>query len=118
MVVPVHRAKDLAAILSGMNAWAAHMHGKQIDFSTVDYRVPVCLVVGGEDHGVSAPVLAACKGTIWIPMAGAWDCLNVAASTAVLLAEVSRQRRTGPGASPVTAASEASPVPRGSGPAC
>ncbi|HVO30416.1 MAG TPA: RNA methyltransferase [bacterium] len=93
LVVPVHHVRDLAATIAPMNAWAAHMHGEKRDFLDVDYTQPVCLVVGGEADGVSDRVLAVCRGTIWIPMASSWDCLNVAASTAVLLAEVARQRR-------------------------
>lgn len=93
LVVPVHRSDDLAATLAPMNAWAAHIHGDKRDFLDVDYRKPVCLVLGGEAEGVSERVLAACRGILYVPMAAAWDCLNVAACTAVLLAEVARQRR-------------------------
>lgn len=93
LVLPVHPVPDLALAVSAMNAWAAHIHGERVDFRDVDYRSPVCLVVGSEATGVRDEVIAACRGTVYIPMAPEWDCLNVAASTAVLLAEVQRQRR-------------------------
>lgn len=93
LVVPTHPVDDLAAALRDRNAFAAHIHGERVDFLDVDYTAPVTLVVGAEDDGVSAEVLAACRGTIYIPMAASWDCLNVAASTAVLLGEAVRQRR-------------------------
>jgi len=92
--VPVHPVPDLAESLRPLNAWAAHIHGGRRDYREVDYRGPVCLVIGGEDKGVTDRVLAACKGVIYIPMADGWDCLNAASSAAVLLAEVARQRRS------------------------
>jgi len=94
LVVPLHSSTDLAATLAGMNAWAAHIHGEKRNYVEVDGRGPICLVLGSEPRGVSDPVLKACKGVLYIPMAADWDCLNVAASAAVLLSEVRRQRST------------------------
>ncbi len=91
--VPVHFAGDLAAALRPLNAYAAHIHGERRDYRDVDYAEDCCLVLGGEAHGVSPETLGACRGSIYIPMEGGWDCLNVASSAAVLLAEVRRQRR-------------------------
>jgi TrmH family RNA methyltransferase len=90
--VPVHPVPVLADALRPLNAWAAHIHGGRRDYREVDYRGPVCIVIGGEDKGVTEPVLQACKGVIYIPMAPGWDCLNAGTSAAVLLAEVARQR--------------------------
>ncbi len=90
--VPVHEVPDLAAAIRDRNAWAAHIHGSKVDYRDVDFRGPCCIVLGGEDKGVSDAVLEACRGVIYIPMADGWDCLNVAGSAAVLLAEVRRQR--------------------------
>ena len=92
LVVPVHTVPDLAAAVAPLNAYAAHIHGEKRDFRSIDARQPVCLVLGSEPLGVTDPVLKACKGVIYIPMASEWDCLNVAASAAVLISEVRRQR--------------------------
>lgn len=92
LVVPVHEVPDLAAFVRGKNAWAAHIHGNRRDYRAVDYREPVTLVLGSEATGVTDAVLTACRGAVYIPMASDWDCLNVAASAAVLLSEVRRQR--------------------------
>lgn len=91
--VPVHFVDDLAATVRPLHAWAAHIHGNRRTYTDVDFRGECCLVLGGEDKGPTDAVLAACKGSIYIPMAEEWDCLNVASSAAVLLAEVTRQRR-------------------------
>jgi tRNA (guanosine-2'-O-)-methyltransferase len=88
----VHTSVDLAVTVSSLNAYAAHIHGDKQDFRSVDYSKEVCLVLGSEPTGVTDEVLRACKGVIYIPMSSGWDCLNVAASAAVLLSEVRRQR--------------------------
>jgi tRNA G18 (ribose-2'-O)-methylase SpoU len=92
LVVPVHSVADLAAALAPLDAYAAHIHGEKRDYRAIDYTKPVCLVLGSEPLGVTDPVLKACKGVIYIPMSSDWDCLNVAASAAVLISEVRRQR--------------------------
>jgi tRNA G18 (ribose-2'-O)-methylase SpoU len=91
--VPVHFVEDLASAVRPRNAWAAHIHGERRTYTEIDMRGDLCLVMGGEDKGPSDRVLGACQGSIYIPMADDWDCLNVGASAAVLLAEVRRQRR-------------------------
>jgi tRNA G18 (ribose-2'-O)-methylase SpoU len=90
--VPVHLVPDLAAALRPHRALAAHLHGVPLPYTAADLRGGVCLVFGAEADGPSPAVLAACRGTIRVPMAPGWDCLNVAASAAVILAEAYRQR--------------------------
>ena len=101
--VPVRFVDDLAAALRPLNAWAAHLRGDRRDYRDVDLAADCCLVLGGEAHGPSPEVLGACRGSLYIPMEGGWDCLNVASCAAVLLAEARRQRRLhrrGPTSSP------------------
>jgi TrmH family RNA methyltransferase len=54
---------------------------------------PVALAVGAEDVGLSAAWLNAADVAVRIPMQGRVNSLNVAASAALLLYEVVRQRR-------------------------
>ena len=68
-----------------MPSYAAHIHGERESVLGTDLTPPCCLVLGGEADGVSTEVLDACKKVVYIPMAENWDCLNVAASAAVLL---------------------------------
>jgi len=46
---------------------------------------PIALVLGNEEHGVSAPVLSACRRRVRIAGAGPVQSLNVAQAAAVLL---------------------------------
>ncbi len=93
LYLATHTVENLAAFCAPRVAYAAHIHGERVDFRDVDYRGDVTIVLGSEATGVSDAVLKACRKTIYIAMAPDWDCLNVAASSAVLLAEVQRQRR-------------------------
>jgi TrmH family RNA methyltransferase len=61
-------------------------------YTAPDYRRSVAIVLGSEAHGLSETWLAAADQRITIPMFGQADSLNLAASTAILLYEVVRQR--------------------------
>jgi tRNA (guanosine-2'-O-)-methyltransferase len=54
-------------------------------------EVPVCLVVGNEDRGLTAATLAACDAVTYIPQLGRIGSLNVATATAIALYELRRR---------------------------
>ena len=51
----------------------------------------VCIVVGNEDHGVSAAALRACDATAYLPQLGKVGSLNVAVAASIALYEARRQ---------------------------
>jgi 23S rRNA (guanosine2251-2'-O)-methyltransferase len=57
-----------------------------------DLREPVCLVVGGEGHGVHRLVRERCDARVRLPMAGRVATMSASAAAAALLYEVARQR--------------------------
>lgn len=57
-----------------------------------DLRQPVCLVIGGEGHGVHRLVRERCDVRLRLPMAGQVASLNASAAAAALLFETVRQR--------------------------
>ena len=59
-----------------------------------DLTGDVCLVVGHEDRGLTAAVLAACDQVAFIPQLGRIGSLNVATATAIALYEVRRRAWT------------------------
>jgi len=61
-------------------------------YLSVIYSVPVALVLGGEDRGISIDNLRICDEMVNIPVTGNIASLNVSAAAAVLLYEVVRQR--------------------------
>jgi tRNA (guanosine-2'-O-)-methyltransferase len=55
----------------------------------------VCLVVGNEDHGVSAAALRACDEVAYLPQLGKVGSLNVATAASIALYEARRQEWAG-----------------------
>jgi tRNA (guanosine-2'-O-)-methyltransferase len=51
----------------------------------------VCLVVGNEDHGISAVALRACDDVAYLPQLGKVGSLNVAVAAAIAIYEARRQ---------------------------
>lgn len=63
------------------------------NYTEADYTVPVALVMGAEDTGVSSAVLRYCDEMVAIPMRGTIGSLNVSVAAAVMMYEAVRQRR-------------------------
>ncbi len=63
-----------------------------INYTLTDYTVPVALVLGAEDTGISAEVMKECDTFVSIPMFGHISSLNVSVAGAVIMYEVVRQR--------------------------
>jgi rRNA methylases len=61
-------------------------------YFSLDFTVPVALVLGNEGAGVSPELLDKADQKVFIPMAGRSESLNVATAAAVLLYEGLRQR--------------------------
>ncbi len=63
------------------------------NFEKIDLNSPACIVMGSEDVGISAALLFDCDAIARIPLSGSIESLNVGAACAMVLYEVSRQRR-------------------------
>ncbi len=85
--------KELEDFLTqkSLTLYAATLQNSQLYFKE-DYTKPVALAVGAEDKGLSDAFRALAHKSIYIPMKGLADSLNVSVSAAVLLYEVLRQR--------------------------
>lgn len=62
------------------------------DYRKVDYSLPLILVMGSEQSGMSDVVAGLCDTLVKIPMAGETESLNLAVSTGIMLYEISRTR--------------------------
>lgn len=71
---------------------AATPHATQ-EFTQVDMKQPIAIVVGTEQFGLSERWLKQADIQVRIPMCGVADSLNVAMATTLLLYEALRQRR-------------------------
>jgi rRNA methylase, putative, group 3 len=63
------------------------------EYTDVDYRDPIALVMGGEDMGISMDNLRICDEMVKIPIFGNIASLNVSAAAAVFMYEVVKQRK-------------------------
>lgn len=63
-----------------------------INYTQADYTVPVAIVMGAEDVGISPEVLKLCDTFVSIPQFGHIGSLNVSVAAGVIIYEVVRQR--------------------------
>ena len=94
--IPVCKVDDLNSVIHYLKE-----SGVQIAASTektnkplyeADFTVPLAIVMGSEEDGVSTKILAEADIKATIPMSGTIDSLNVAVSAGIMMYEVSRQR--------------------------
>jgi len=81
--------KDLKK--DGFWVFGASLHNSK-DYTAVDYKCPVAMILGNEEKGIHKLVADNCDQLIKIPMLGKIDSLNVSVSAGVLLFEIVRQR--------------------------
>lgn len=86
-------AQDIPDRISGLDVWLAEAHSGAV-YTTVDWRRPSVLAIGGEAHGPSDPLRRIASGQVHIPIASGVESLNAAIAAAVILFEVVRQRET------------------------
>ena len=65
-----------------------------VEFTEADLKVPLAIVVGTEQYGLSENWMKKADIRVKIPMFGIADSLNVASATTLLLYEAVRQRRS------------------------
>lgn len=95
--MPFYMAEDLGREIlflkeQGICTYAAHLEGS-VDYDTVNYRKPCAFLIGNEGNGLRVEIAALADTYIKIPMEGQVESLNAAIASAVLMFEVSRQRR-------------------------
>ena len=77
---------------SGLPLYGTALRADTADVRAVDYS-RCALAVGSEGRGLSAQLLAACDGTVRIPMRAHCESLNAAIADAVVLWEAARDDR-------------------------
>jgi RNA methyltransferase, TrmH family len=91
-VVEASSAETIAWLRqNGICSLAATPHAQTL-YNHVDCTVPLAIVVGTEQYGLSSTWMEQADQQVRIPMHGQADSLNVATATTILLFEVCRQR--------------------------
>jgi 23S rRNA (guanosine2251-2'-O)-methyltransferase len=63
-----------------------------INYTNVSYTIPIAVVIGAEDTGISVENLQICDEIVKIPQFGSISSLNVSVATSIIIYEAVRQR--------------------------
>jgi 23S rRNA (guanosine2251-2'-O)-methyltransferase len=95
-IIPVCREnslKDAVVFLknSGIKVVAATEKAAK-NYTVADMSVPVAILMGSEDEGVSPEILRVCDELVRVPQVGSIQSLNVSVAAGVMIYEAVRQR--------------------------
>ena len=94
--VPVCREKDILSAVRFLKDNGYHIVGATekgaSNYTCADYKVPVAIVMGSEDTGISDAVIRACDELAAIPIIGKIESLNVSVAAGIMIYEALRQR--------------------------
>lgn len=94
--IPVCREKSIAGAVKTLKENGYKIVGAtekaSINYTEIEYDLPVGIVMGAEDTGISDDVLRACDALGAIPILGNIGSLNVSVAAGVMMYEVVRQR--------------------------
>jgi len=94
--VPVAKVSNLVQTIEQLKAKGLWIGACDMDGSNYyerDLTGPIAIVVGGEGSGVSRLIREKCDFILSIPMAGKISSLNASNAAAVLMYEISKQRK-------------------------
>ena len=93
---PISKVTNLAQTIEQLKSLGIWVVGTADDagtcYTSVNYTVPLCIVLGNEGSGIRRLVKQKCDYLVHLPMLGQISSLNVSVTAGVLLYEVLRQR--------------------------
>ena len=75
----------------GIKIVASSLNSKK-KIGDIDFTIPVCMVVGSEDTGISVEIESIAQELFIIPQFGQTESLNAAVATGMMLYEARKQR--------------------------
>ena len=78
--------------LKGNGYWIIGTDMEGEDYTKIDYKMPICLVIGNEGRGISKIVNDNCDYLATIPMVGKVNSLNASVSCAIILSRIVSSR--------------------------
>ena len=92
-----HKHRDYKQLQKALKSeqkiiYATYLDPTAISIFEIDWTLPAAIMVGNEHRGVSDEALGISDRSIYIPMFGMVESLNVSVATAVILYEACRQR--------------------------
>ena len=91
----IDRVTDLATIIremceSGRRVFAAALDESALSLGEFEIRAGDTVVIGNEGHGLSKEVIAACTGSVIIPMSERAESFNAAVAASILMWEFAK----------------------------
>ena len=77
----------------GFKLYGTTLNSKSVDYRNFDYSQNTCFVLGAEKWGLSNELISMVDQSIFIPMRGMVQSLNVSVAASILLFEAIRQRK-------------------------
>ena len=97
MNIPVCRVPSLYNTVKNLKASGLQVLGASEkatkDYTEADMTLPLALVMGAEDKGISTEILSLVDTTVSLPQYGKIASLNVSVAAGIMIYEVLRQRR-------------------------
>ncbi|MGD8781843.1 MAG: 23S rRNA (guanosine(2251)-2'-O)-methyltransferase RlmB [Ignavibacteria bacterium] len=93
-IAKINNLVNSIKILKEENFWivGSHLDKSSKDYTELDYKMPVALIVGNEEKGIRKLTAENCDFLVHIPMKGKMQSLNVSVAAGVLLFEIFRNR--------------------------
>ena len=76
----------------GFKLYGTTLNSESVDYRNFDYSQNTCFVLGAEKWGISSELISMVDQSIFIPMRGMVQSLNVSVAASILLFEAVRQR--------------------------
>lgn len=93
-IVQVTNINNLINKLKKKGVWVVGTDMESdVSYDSVDYNMPVALIIGSEGFGISNLVRKNCDYVVFIPMFGKINSLNASVAAGILMYEVVRQRK-------------------------
>ncbi len=93
-IVQVTNINNLINKLKKKGVWVVGTDMESdVSYDSLDYNMPVALIIGSEGFGISNLVRKNCDYVVFIPMFGKINSLNASVAAGILMYEVVRQRK-------------------------
>ncbi len=94
--LPIIRVTNLVTTIKYLkenNYWIIGTDMEGDDYSSLNYKMPTCLIIGNEGSGMGRLVKENCDYIVKIPMTGQINSLNASVSCGIVLSEIVKSRR-------------------------
>ena len=93
--IPIIRVSNLSSTVTKLKKddfWIVGTDMNETNYTKIDYRTSICLIIGNEGKGMSRVLKKECDYIATIPMSNGFNSLNASVSCGIMLSEISRQR--------------------------